>query len=1038
MATLSDNPQQLSFAELVCQTNFSFLQAASHPEELVRQAYFLGYQAIAITDECSMAGVVRAYTEIRNNHLPIKLIVGSKFVLNQQTMVLICPNRQAYSECCRIITNARRRAEKGEYQLSEWDLKTIKHCFCLWLPNESPQNNNLEWGESLKKHFKERLFLCVKRWLTANEEDYIVACQTLANALSLDIVASSAALMHDPSRLSLLQCLQAIHQGCTVSELGRNTLANAEACLRPLNKLNRIFPANWLVNASLLATACDFCLSELAYEYPAEVVADKMTPSEYLRQLVEEGIKKRFAEGLPTDVRATIEKELRLIKEQSYEHFFLTIYDIVQFAKAKGILYQGRGSAANSVVCYCLEITAVDPRQIDVLFERFISKERNEPPDIDVDFEHERREEVIQYIYQKYGRQRTALTATVVCYRFKSALREVGKSLGVNQVDLDFFIKNVNRRDRAISWQSQLCELGLDPMSTQAKHFVTLVEQLVGFPRHLSQHVGGFIISAGPLYELVPIENAAMHERTVIQWDKDDLESLKLLKVDVLALGMLTAIRKSFDLLRRHYEQDCSIPFITKLGDDKQVYARVQRADTVGVFQIESRAQMSMLPRLKPSCYYDLVVQIAIVRPGPIQGDMVHPYLLRRDGKEVINYPSKAVEKVLARTMGVPIFQEQVIALAMVAAGFSGGEADQLRRAMASWKKNGELTKFRAKLVTGMTERGYSAEYAERIFEQITGFGEYGFPESHSASFAVLAYVSAWLKHYYPAVFYIGLMNSLPMGFYTPAQIVQDAKRHNISVLPCCIQQSEYDHKLVPHKKAYGIRLGMRLVKGLKQSSVEKILSYREKNVIYSIQQVRNLDIPINCLQALASANAFSSISDNRFASRWELLDDRGNLPLFKQGNKVASKPQAYLRQPSLFDDLIEDYASVGLSINQHPISLLANADLLPRFTTANQLHKLPHKSLVSVIGVVSCKQSPGTAAGVTFITLEDHTGNTNVIIWQASARAQKAAYLNAKILQVKGILERGDGGVTHVIAGRLIDLTHLLKTLDSKSRDFK
>ena len=1035
-----------SFAELVCQSNFSFLHAASHPEELVRHAYFLGYQAIAITDECSMAGVVRAYTEIKGHHLPIKLIVGSLFRIQSQTLVLLCPNRQAYSECCRIISNARRRAEKGQYELTQWDLKTIKHCFCLWLPSENlPSKDNEEWGRWLLKHYKDRLFLCVKRWLTANEDSYLMMCESLADTLQLDIVATSFARMHEPTRLPLLQCLQAINTGCTVSELGRETLANAEACLRPIEKLTSLFPDTWLSNACLLASACEFCLSELAYEYPAEVVAKDMTPSEYLRELVERGIAKRFPEGLATSVRETIEKELKLIHEQAYEHFFLTIYDIVQFAQSKGILYQGRGSAANSVVCYCLEITAVDPRQIDVLFERFISKERNEPPDIDVDFEHERREEVIQYIYQKYGRQRTALAATVVTYRFKSALREIGKSLGVNIVDLDFFIKNVNRRDRALSWQSQLDELGLSPDSAQAKKFVTLVEQLIGFPRHLSQHVGGFVISAGPLYELVPIENAAMAERTVIQWDKDDLESLKLLKVDVLALGMLTAIRKSFDMIRDHYGQLCSIPFITKLGDDQQVYARIQRADTVGIFQIESRAQMTMLPRLKPRCYYDLVVQIAIVRPGPIQGDMVHPYLLRRSGKEAISYPSKAVEKVLARTMGVPIFQEQVIALAMVAAGFTGGEADQLRRAMASWKKNGELMKFRAKLITGMTERGYSSEYAERLFEQITGFGEYGFPESHSASFAVLAYVSAWLKHYYPAIFYVGLLNSLPMGFYTANQLVQDARRHNIKIFPCCVLQSQHDHKLTLHKGEYAIRLGLRIVKGLKQSSTEKIVEYRQKHAIYSIQQVRNLGLSNGCLQALASANAFASVSDNRFASRWELMDDSHNLPLFQNKPETSNNTSiaeqqhtSYLRQPSLFDDLVEDYASTGLSVNQHPIALLASANLLPRFTCANRIEEVPHKSIVSVIGVVACKQSPGTAAGVTFITLEDHTGNTNVIIWQASAREQKQAYLNAKILQVKGILERGDGGVIHIIAGRLIDLTHLLDDLETKCREFR
>ncbi|MFC4700722.1 error-prone DNA polymerase [Glaciecola siphonariae] len=1039
MATLSSNntaSAQVAFAELVCQSNFSFLYGASHPEEHIRQAYFLGYQAIAITDECSMAGVVRAYTEIKNNHIPIKLIVGSLFKFNGQTMVLLCPNKPAYSECCRIITNARRRANKGEYTLSEWDLKSVKYCFCLWLPSGVSEPDK-SWGGWLQKHFKERLFLAIKRWLTANEEEYLQHCQHIAEHFELSVIATSAACMHDTSRLALQQCLQAINEGCTISQLGRKMHANGESSLRSLTKLKQLYPVQWLNNAADLAKRCSFDMSELAYQYPAEVVADNMTPSEYLRYLVEKGIQLRFPEGLSADIRSTIEKELKLIAQQQYEHFFLTIYDIVQFAKRKGILYQGRGSAANSVVCYCLEITAVDPRQINVLFERFISKERNEPPDIDVDFEHERREEVIQYIYSKYGRERTALAATVVCYRFKSALREIGKVLGVNATDLDFFINNVNRRDRALSWQSQLGELGIDPESAFATRFITLVEQLIGFPRHLSQHVGGFIISAGPLYELVPIENAAMAERTVIQWDKDDLESLKLLKVDVLALGMLTAIRKCFDLLNTHYEQACSIEFITKLGDDKQVFAQIQKADTVGIFQIESRAQMSMLPRLKPRCYYDLVVQIAIVRPGPIQGDMVHPYLRRRDGKEPVSYPSKEIEQVLSRTMGVPIFQEQVIQLAMVAAGFSGGEADQLRRAMASWKKNGALHKFRSKLIEGMTERGYSEAYAERLFEQICGFGEYGFPESHSASFAVLAYVSAWLKHYYPAVFYTGLLNALPMGFYTPSQIIQDAKHHNIEVLPCCVEASNYDHRLITQHNTYAIRLGLRLIKGLKYESAERLLLARNTQKFSSLRCIRQLNLPSSCMQALASANAFACFSQNRFDARWQLMNNTDTLPLFNQGSE---KPRVceYVRQPSLFDNLIEDYASTGLSVAQHPIAMLEDAQLLPKFTCANKLHTVNHKALVRVIGMVTCRQSPGTAAGVTFITLEDHTGNTNVIIWQSSARSQKQVYLNAKILQVNGILERGDGNVIHVIAGRLIDQTHLLDKLELRCRSFR
>jgi error-prone DNA polymerase len=1046
MATLSKPKRHIGFAELVCQTNFSFLHGASHPQEMVRQAYFLQYKAIAITDECSMAGIVRAYAEISQHHLPIKMIVGSKFVFDGNTIVLLCPNKLAYSECCRIITNARRRANKGEYELSEWDLKSIKHCLCIWLPSGN-ESKDQDWARWLIKHYFGRVWLGIKRWLTANEYEYISHCETLAEHFHLDIVATSCALMHDPSRQALQHCQHAIRQGKLIKELGRDALSNQEACLRPLNKLANLYPTEWLDNSVLVAKLCTFDLSELAYQYPAEILPSKYTPSEYLRILVEQGIQERFPNGVSQGIRDIIEKELKLIHEQAYEYFFLTIYDVVQFAKSKHILYQGRGSAANSIVCYCLEITAVDPRQISVLFERFISKERNEPPDIDVDFEHERREEVIQYIYAKYGRERTAIAATVVCYRFKSALREVGKVLGVNTTDLDYFIKNVNRRDRDLSWQSQLSELGIDPDSQSGKHFVHLVEQLIGFPRHLSQHVGGFVISAGPLYEMVPIENASMQDRTVIQWDKDDLETLKLLKVDVLALGMLTAIRKSFSLIKQYYQHDYNIPFITALPDDPQVFKQIQKADTVGVFQIESRAQMSMLPRLKPKKYYDLVVQIAIVRPGPIQGDMVHPYLRRRDGTEHVEYPSPEVQKILERTMGVPIFQEQVIQLAMVAAGFTGGEADGLRRAMASWKKNGDLYKFKQKLTDGMTQRGYSHEYAMRLFEQICGFGEYGFPESHSASFAVLAYVSAWLKHYYPEAFYVGLLNSLPMGFYSASQIIQDAQQHQVNVLGFCVNKSSYDHSLQrarPSTKnaselgvqnmGLSIRMGLRLIKGLKSDSINTVVKHRPIGGYQSIDQIRQLAIPSPCLQALASANAFSSMTDNRYQARWELMDSVMELPLFAQ--HTAS--DRYAKQPSLFDNLVEDYASTGLSIDLHPIALLSQANLLPKFYLANTLANVPHQTLVSVIGVVTGKQSPGSAAGVTFITLEDHTGNINVVVWQSSAREQKKAYMNAKILQVKGILERGDADVIHIIAGRLIDQTHLLAQLDTKTREFR
>jgi len=1034
------------YSELFCQSNFSFLEGASHADELVIQAAFLGYQAIAICDECSVAGVVKAHTAIKEHQLSIKLIVGSLFRLNQDMeLLLLCPHRQAYAELCRLITKARRRAKKGTYQLNEWDITSLQHCLIIWLPSGKEHDQaSAKW---LKKHHHNRLWIGLQRHLKFNDRQYGRHCRALAKAWHLPITACGGVLMHTATRLPLQHALTAIKKGLTIPETGKHLLYNTERCLRSRQKLSKLFCAEHLNESLVIAQLCQFKLDELRYEYPSELVPKGQTAITYLRQLVQEGIKARFPEGLSTDIEDTIDKELKLIEELDYPYFFLTIHDIVMFAKQRGILYQGRGSAANSIVCYCLEITSVDPRQISVLFERFISKERNEPPDIDVDFEHERREEVIQYIYQKYGRERAALAASVITYRFKSAVRDVGKALGITDTQLDFFIKNVNRRDSSLSWQSQIVELGLNPETGKGQQFINLVDEIMGFPRHLSQHVGGFVISSGPLYELVPVENASMDDRTIIQWDKDDLESLGLLKVDVLALGMLSAIRKAFTLIKHYHQKDLSIAGITRLQDDPEVYQMIQRADTVGVFQIESRAQMSMLPRLKPNNYYDLVIQIAIVRPGPIQGDMVHPFLKRRNGEEATEYPSEAVKEVLSRTLGVPIFQEQVIKLAMVAAGFTGGEADQLRRAMASWKKSGKLMQFRTKLIEGMLERGYEQAFAERIFEQICGFGEYGFPESHSASFAVLAYASAWLKYHYPVEFYTALLNSLPMGFYSVSQLVQDAQRHGLEILPVCINQSNYDHRLEARhtnhspSPVYAMRLGLRLVNNLSKKGAQELITKRPDAGYQNARMLNALSLRQQDLEALASAKALQCFADNRYAARWALMDKPADLELdIAPADTASSKPIAenieHLLPPSDIDDLIEDYASVQLSLEQHPISLLAQSGCLGKFTRANQLSRIKHQSFVDIAGVVTGKQSPGTASGVTFMTLEDDTGNINVIIWAGTARAQKKAYLSAKILKIKGILER-EGDVTHVIAGKLEDMSEQLVGLQSRSRDF-
>lgn len=1026
------------YAELFCQTNFSFLQGASHPEELVSQADFLGYRAIAITDECSMAGVARAYSGIKDNQLGIKLIVGSVLHLGQTlSLLLLCPEHQAYAELCRIITNARRRSEKGQYQLESWDLRSSQHCLAIWLPKGDEQQDQ-QWGKWLTRQFSGRLWLGCQRHLVANEGRYIEHCKALAQQFGLLITACGGVLMHQPQRLALQHTLSAIKQGKSVAEMGRELLPNSERSLRSLQKLNSLYPSDWLMEAVRIAELCHFDMQEIKqhYQYPAEIIPAGKGADQYLRELVEQGIKRRFPEGLQQypKIALTIQTELELIAEKNYQHYFLTIYDIVQFAKRQRILYQGRGSAANSIVCYCLEITSVDPRQIDVLFARFISKERDQEPDIDVDFEHQRREEVIQYIYTKYGRERTALAATVSTYRTKSALREVGKALGINPTRLDYFVKNINHRDRDLGWEVQISKLGFDHQSHQGQMFRQLVNQIKGFPRHLSQHVGGFVIASQPMYQLVPIENAAMPDRSVIQWDKDDLESLGLIKVDVLALGMLTAIRKSFALIWQHYGRELSIADITRMGDDPKVYTMIQQADTVGVFQIESRAQMSMLPRLKPANYYDLVIQIAIVRPGPIQGGMVHPFLKRRDGIERAESPSEALKPVLERTNGVPIFQEQVIRIAMVAAGFSGGEADQLRRAMGTWKKSGELAEHGEKLIKGMLANGYTEAYAKQIFEQIKGFGEYGFPESHSASFAVLAYVSSWLKHYYPAAFYVGLLNSWPMGFYPPAQLIADAKRHHIQVLPVCVNHSGWDHVLEPYQDSLAIRLGLRQVKGLSAQAGELLIKQRPENGYQHPAELKSVAIKQGECEALASANALRMLGAQRYQARWQLMDSEPDLALFKAQVSLSGYEP---RPANALQNLLEDYATTSLSLEQHPISLLRQAGLLPKHTRARDLIKVAHKQVVTVIGVVIGRQRPGTSKGVTFMTLEDDSGNINVIVWLATARQQKKHFLKSTIVQVRGILERGDGGVTHVIAGKIEDKSALLAELNSKSRDF-
>lgn len=1026
----------------------------------------LGYSAIAITDECSFAGIVKAHVVAKE--LDIKLIVGSEFSLYDKNneslptikLVLLAPNRSAYSEISSLISRARRRSEKGAYKLYIQDLKFgTQQCLAILLPKQFSEQEDSA-AEILTSYFKNRIWLGVELLQIDDDQHYYNACQQLALQLKIPMLACNNVHMHCVDRKPLQDTLSAIHFNTAIQDLGEKRLINGECHLRSIERLKNIYPHVLLEEAGNVASLCDFSLSELQYEYPEELVPKGKSPDAYLKELVVAGIKIRWPNGISPDVDKQIDHELKVIGELKYEHYFLTVYDVVQFARDKKILCQGRGSAANSAVCYCLFITEVNPAQSSLLFERFISKERNEPPDIDVDFEHERREEVIQYIYNKYSRKRAALTATVITYRTRSAIRDVGKAFGFDDILIDKLAKSMAWWDRSSELVERLQEAKLANATKIAKQFVFLLKEIKGFPRHLSQHVGGFLISRSPISTLVPIENAAMPDRTIIQWDKTDIESLGLLKIDVLALGMLTAIRKSIDLINSYSDINLSVARIP--AEDPKTYGMLCRADTVGVFQVESRAQMSMLPRLKPKTFYDLVIQVAIVRPGPIQGDMVHPFLRRRDGEEPVTYSSPELEEVLKRTLGVPIFQEQVIKIAMVAAGFTGGEADALRRAMASWGKNGDLSGFREKLINGMLARGYDETFAEQIFRQIQGFGEYGFPESHSASFALLAYYSAWLKCHYPAAFYCGLLNSLPMGFYSASQIVQDAKRHNVNILPLDVLHSEWDHNLVTDNRypimetQPALRLGFRLVKGFNKSAAERIAGARKiKQFSSGHELIQAAKLNQQELSSIVSADALLSISGHRYQAHWNTqflasptpllgLSDRHELIDENSGGESKQKIEQESVQektitfasPSDAETTMMDYQSTRLSLNHHPMALLRNQKPFIHCKRACDLFHLNSGRFVRIAGVVTGRQRPGTASGVIFMTLEDETGNISVVIWKDLQQRFRKAIMTGRVLLIKGIME-SKNTVIHVIAGEVIDCSEQLEDLTLKSRDF-
>jgi len=1042
---------RLVYAELHTLSNFSFLRGASHPEELVEQAKRLNYRALALTDECSLAGVVRAHVAAKEHGLP--LIIGAELTcLDQLKLIALATDRASYGALCRLITRARRADIKGRYALERSHLENaLEGCLIIWLPGadrtprqgaqrqEAPRSE--EDGRWLRERFEGRLWIGVELLTGGFDARRLESLDTLGKSLELPRVAAGDVHMHRRSRRALQDVLTAIRLTTPLQAAGYALFPNGERCLRPLPRLAELYPAPLLAQTLAIAERCNFSLDEVRYEYPEEIVPAGATPASHLRALTMRGCARRYPDGLPKAVHENIEHELRVIAELKFEPFFLTVNDVVQYARSQGILCQGRGSAANSAVCYCLGVTEVDPSRMSMLFERFISKERNEPPDIDVDFEHERREEVIQYIYGKYGRERAALAATVICYRPRSALRDVGKALGLDLAQVDRLARGMQWWDGQRIDPERIRASGFDPQDPLIARLIALTAEILGFPRHLSQHVGGFVIARGRLDELVPIENAAMPDRTVIEWDKDDLDALGLLKVDVLGLGMLSAIRRAFHLVNDFGGSAAmtgTLDLASVPGEDKAVYEMICRADTTGVFQIESRAQMSMLPRLRPQNYYDLVVEVAIVRPGPIQGEMVHPYLRRRNGEEAVTYPSKDVEAVLKRTLGIPIFQEQVMQLAIVAAGFSPGQADQLRRAMAAWKRKGGLEPFQRQLIDGMRERGYEESFAQQIFKQILGFGEYGFPEAHAASFALLVYTSAWLKHYEPAAFCAALINSQPMGFYAPAQLVRDARSHGVEVRAVDVAVSNWDCTL--ERRADGrpaLRLGLRMVKHLSADGGARLLAARALRAFDSIADLAERgDLDRRDLEALAAADALAALAGHRHRAVWQVTGVERAMPLLPAATAI-DEGIPLLRAPREGQDIVADYGSTGLTLRRHPLALLRDKLKVRGVLTMQELWDQRNGKRVITAGLVITRQRPGSAGGVTFVTMEDETGYVNLIVWNAVAVAQRAPLLESRLLEVHGKLQR-EGDVQHVIAERLVNLSALLGDLTVASRNFR
>ncbi|CAG9177693.1 error-prone DNA polymerase [Cupriavidus pinatubonensis] len=1108
------NPSELSglsawlptlpdYAELHCISNFTFLTGASHPVELIERAFQLGYRGIALTDECSVAGTARAHDAIKTLRQRLtdavkrceadateaqdegelnvlkahaaaadafRLLIGSRFSLTVQgveerpplRLILIAQHREGFGNLCELITLGRMRAQKGSYQLHPEDLSAPeeeqKHlrgmpgCLALLVPDYCPDPAQLlAQAQWCREVFGERAWIALEQLQGHADALHRARLESVSAQAGVPLVAAGAVTMHVRSRKPLSDVLTAIRLGKPLPECGMALAPNAEQHLRMRQVLSRLYPREALAQTLKIAGLCDFSLDTLRYEYPEELVPKGETPISYLRKEVEAGKRVRFPHGLKPEWEKQLEGELELIEEKQYEHFFLTVHDIVRFARQEGILCQGRGSAANSLVCYCLYVTEVSPEQANLLFGRFLSRERDEPPDIDVDFEHQRREEVIQYIYRKYGRDRTALAASLITYRSRSALRDVGRALGIDASVVEQVVKGQAWWESGQGFLDRIGRYGLDRESPAVQQWASLTTQLHGFPRHLSQHVGGFVMARGKLSRLVPIENAAMADRSVIQWDKDDLESLGLLKVDVLALGMLSAIRRALAMIPNPDESLAAAGVPARMEDvpkeDKATYAMICRADTIGVFQIESRAQQSMLPRLQPRVYYDLVVEVAIVRPGPIQGGMVHPYLKRREafrrtGKPPV-YFNDVIKKVLGRTLGVPIFQEQVMQLAIDAAGFTAGQADKLRRSMAAWRRRGDLRQHQEALIRALTERKYPESFALAICKQIEGFGEYGFPESHAASFAKLVYISAWLKCHHPSAFLCALLNSQPMGFYSPSQLVQDAQRHGVVVLPVDVTVSNWDSTLEPAPGQTGagkppVRMGLGRVKGMREAAALRIEAARAQRPFDSVEDLAlRASLDRHDIDVLAAADALAALAGNRRQARWQASaaalqvahrDLLHEAPLIER--------QLSLPAPRLGEEVAADYASTGLSLKSHPLALLRAKLEAMDYATAEQLSRCRNGRRVRTCGIVTVRQRPATASGTIFATIEDETGTVNLIFWPDLIERQRKEVLGATLLGVVGTWQR-QGEVRHLVAQELIDLSPMMGRLMVGSRDF-